>query len=293
MIARVRTSAPRRLLLTAIAIVTTVSLTQSAFSQTSDAGGESDAADAEMENFEIVSPQHAATRSLCISAVIMRGLVEQWISEDPGSVDDFAEQAESLNEWLVQQGLWESLSQDERASLSKAPGEFTQQEIVNASWRAESLAVLLWSLGITETIPDFDEEAEVVALVQNVPFLDETGTFIRDATLRDSDALQEGRNLAELWHWRARTYQIQQDPDRYPIPEGVSLDEVVQMAARFAEEEGLFKAIDDDFPVLGKPFRQLDEDEYQYVRSISSERHYAMNWICGYAEDWDDVPTDT
>ena len=26
---------------------------------------------------------------------------------------------------------------------------------------------------------------------------------------------------------------------------------------------------------------------------IVYERHYAINWLCGYAEDWDDISTDT
>jgi hypothetical protein len=29
------------------------------------------------------------------------------------------------------------------------------------------------------------------------------------------------------------------------------------------------------------------------VASIARERHRAFNWLCGYAADWDRVPTDT
>jgi hypothetical protein len=42
-----------------------------------------------------------------------------------------------------------------------------------------------------------------------------------------------------------------------------------------------------------KPDRALDADEYAAVTSSAAERHYALNWLCGYASDWDRVPTDT
>jgi hypothetical protein len=37
----------------------------------------------------------------------------------------------------------------------------------------------------------------------------------------------------------------------------------------------------------------LSDDEYSYCRSLAVERHKALNWLCGYAERWDKVPTDT
>jgi hypothetical protein len=37
----------------------------------------------------------------------------------------------------------------------------------------------------------------------------------------------------------------------------------------------------------------MNIDEYNLVRSITAERHYALNWICSYSNDWDNVPTPT
>ena len=53
--------------------------------------------------------------------------------------------------------------------------------------------------------------------------------------------------------------------------------------------------IHDDFPAKGKAYRDLTADEWSEVRSVCAERHYALNWLCGYApgNDWDHTPTET
>ena len=51
---------------------------------------------------------------------------------------------------------------------------------------------------------------------------------------------------------------------------------------------------DEDCAAFGKPYRELTEDEWQMTTSITVERHFALNWLCGYAPNnrWDDTPTD-
>jgi hypothetical protein len=44
---------------------------------------------------------------------------------------------------------------------------------------------------------------------------------------------------------------------------------------------------------FGKPYAELTESEWSTMQSIASERWYGLNWVCGYAMDWDKVPTDT
>jgi hypothetical protein len=61
------------------------------------------------------------------------------------------------------------------------------------------------------------------------------------------------------------------------------------------KEEGRFEVIDEDFAVHGKAYRDLSPEEWSEVRSITLERHFALNWLCGYAPNnrWDETPTDT
>ena len=41
--------------------------------------------------------------------------------------------------------------------------------------------------------------------------------------------------------------------------------------------------------------RDLTEEEWREVTSIAAERHFALNWLCGYAPGnrWDATPTET
>jgi hypothetical protein len=52
-------------------------------------------------------------------------------------------------------------------------------------------------------------------------------------------------------------------------------------------------AIDGDFPAFGKAYSALTEREFVHCAWIAVGRHRALNWLCGYAENWDEVPTDT
>lgn len=65
------------------------------------------------------------------------------------------------------------------------------------------------------------------------------------------------------------------------------------MTVEKAAADNLFKPIGNDFPALGKPYSQLTEAEWQTMRSIATERLYALDWLCGYSADWDNVRTST
>jgi len=68
------------------------------------------------------------------------------------------------------------------------------------------------------------------------------------------------------------------------------------MAAQAAHQRGdLQLLIGDDFAVKEKSYAELSPAEWPEVRSISIERHRALNWLCGYSphNDWDATPTDT
>ena len=73
----------------------------------------------------------------------------------------------------------------------------------------------------------------------------------------------------------------------------MTFEKIIAMTAAKAQKDGLFHAIDNDFPAFHKSYAKLSPSEWQTMSSISTERLYALNWLCGYANDWDDVSTDT
>ncbi|HNQ91116.1 MAG TPA: hypothetical protein PKM73_21080 [Verrucomicrobiota bacterium] len=79
-------------------------------------------------------------------------------------------------------------------------------------------------------------------------------------------------------------------------PRFSSYDDIVRFTAKASGESGtLAEVLDEDFVAKGKPYRDLTATECSEVTSITVERHFALNWLCGRAPGnrWDETPTDT
>ncbi|HWA93717.1 MAG TPA: DUF4272 domain-containing protein [Terracidiphilus sp.] len=192
-------------------------------------------------------------------------------------------------------GLWENMSDSERDFIQTGAFETTPRQRVDASWLIESIVCLTWALGLVERIPPYDEECQQ----DKLKFPKDVGAkdLIEQARLRAREEIELQRDWAELWHWRCRTRQLietQSMPKN--IPGGYSIAEIIKLSASKAAERGVFDAlIGDDFPAFGKPFKDLSEEEFTTVMSISMERHKALNWLCGAApgNQWKETRTDT
>ena len=169
--------------------------------------------------------------------------------------------------------------------LSRPPSDWDEQDVVDALWHGEALGTLAWALSLYEDMPRYDEPFDHVAVASGLGF--------EAARLRPAEALEEARETARLWHWRARTAQLQTEgslelPERWR-----SFDQLVAAAAMRGYEDGALPApLRGDFPAFGKIYRHLDETERSLALSIAAERHYALNWLLDGAE-WDEVTTDT
>jgi len=190
-----------------------------------------------------------------------------------------------------QSGLWDELDQNEQGSLNAGPTELSMQAVVDANWLGETIVCLLWSLGLVAEIPPYDHEVArhiMKEFPQHPPEL---------PTLRPLDIIARQRPIAEPWHWRARTRQLQEE-GRMPsmLPGGLTLETMLKMTSSKAAEAGDVEApIDGDFPAFGKPYPDLTEAEFSVAMSIALERHRALNWLCGYAPGnrWRETPTAT
>lgn len=195
---------------------------------------------------------------------------------------------------LRDSGLWEHAAPSERAIFEQPVSALTQRQVIAISWRAESLHCLAWSLELAGEIPDYDTLTDPDILMPLIPTADIVDAC-RSATLRAHEMIEEARDIAELWHWRSRTRQLEED-GYVPRPGQASLDRIVRdTAPRMAASGLLPAAIDEDFPVLGRAYRDLSNREWTTVRSIAMDRYFALNWLSGYApgNEWDETPTDT
>ena len=192
------------------------------------------------------------------------------------------------------------LTRDETEFLAATLDTMTEQQHRDNQWRLEALQVLAWALGHFITIPPYDVQSDDQILKMWPPI-----GFERDISktrLISSDRIIHAREIAELWHWRSRTRRLIDSGAKWPEAlsrpeEGfTSYEAVARMAARAALDRGdLPRLIEDDFVAFGKPYRDLNAEQYSLVTSIARERHFALNWLCGYApgNHWDKTPTDT
>ena len=201
---------------------------------------------------------------------------------------------------MRQPPFWEELSPEEKQFLSTPVDQLTDGQFTDACWRIESIQALMWCLGMIETMPPYDTRASDEPLKLEV-FRDYT-KLLNDAQLRPAAEIDATREEAELWHWRSRTRELIEKGTYQPDPsilEGLpyqSLDEIVRIVAqKLAGETPPKLTIDEDFAAMGKAYRDLTDDEWSDVRSITIERHLALNWVCGYGPDnrWEQTPTHT
>jgi hypothetical protein len=244
--------------------------------------------------------RHVISYALMTPTREMLGNVSTSWSEDEKR--SFTRDAEVVrdNFWATLGGYEKFLSPLERSFSRTTMTTITDAQLISASWRVEALVPLLWALQVVDEIPPYDTQSSP-DLVSDSRFAD-LDAFISNASLRPSEEIDAARAIAEAWHWRSRTRQLIEDGIAFPdSPEVVaagftSFDSIVRMSANSHEGDGTFdKMIDEDFPAFGKAYRDLTDEEWTTTRSITMERHLALNWLCGYAPGhrWDETPTDT
>lgn len=227
---------------------------------------------------------------------ILAELSSRWSVEEK---DSFQANLKSVSDKFVEAmkigQLWEDMTLSEQQFLSSIPPNIVHQQHINAMWNQESVAVLMWSLGVIEKLPPYDTQTERETM-KLIPDAD-LDYFVSSAQLRPDDELEKRRAEAELWHWRARNRQL--IDEKRTLPENssfASFDQIVQDVAEKAFEQGdIFQVLEKDFVAMGKPYRDLEVDQWHEIFSIAIERHRAFNWVCGYANEnkWDETPTDT
>ncbi len=227
-------------------------------------------------------------------------LLENWSGKERKKFIDDAE-AECGKFWqpLHQAGLWQAVSPAERELARATIVTMTPEQQVDATWRVESAQVLMWALGSIPKLPAYDAQADH-DLLKAIPSAN-IPAFISSARLRKESEIDRARDDAELWHWRSRTRQLIEEGQEFAVDDQTraagfnSYDDIVRFTVRKLAEEGRIRAIAGDFPAKGKAYRRLNEEQWSEVRSITMERHFALNWLCGHApgNQWDKTPTDT
>src|SRR4051812_39383689 len=108
-----------------------------------------------------------------------------------------------------------------REALARLPEGADDAAVVDAVWQAEGLGMLLWALGRLG-LPPYDLPFDHDRLL---------AVALDGATLRPAPEIDQARQTARLWHWRARTSLLQEE-GTMPLPERwTSFDQLIAATA--------------------------------------------------------------
>jgi hypothetical protein len=224
---------------------------------------------------------------------VLSSIMAPWSDSDRESfLQTLESRRKELIGALVADGLWEHCTDDECTVFNAPAKQITERQRINVSWRAESIACFAWAFGLIESLPAYDTQVDPENAVKAIPL---EASARADLVLRPRREIELARDLAELWHWRSRTRELAGSSFEKRA-EFEKYDAIVRQAAQRAATDGVTPApIDGDFPAFQRAYRDLSAEEWAFVQSIAMERHFALNWLCGYASgnEWDETPTDT
>lgn len=236
----------------------------------------------------LCSAEDVAWRALCVGSLILRAHLENELKTEHRPADVVDRAARGLEQWMRREGADAHCSKKEQALLGTVPGGWSEDDIADVSWRGETLGMLCWALGMLDCPSPWDTQFALEPAVVALRLLEHTAPVIAQARLRPAEEVLHQRDVAEVWHWRARSDQLQRRAGLAPSPP--ALQAALQ---KVAQAGTVLEPLGGDFPTCGKPYRDLSPPESTRCARIAHERHYAMNWLCGYSRDWDKVPTDT
>lgn len=194
----------------------------------------------------------------------------------------------------------EAITPDEQVFISWPPEELELGHIQAVCNQIEAIQTLLWALGMLSELPSYDAEASF-SLPSALALLS-LPACLPNVALRPWDEIAKARAIAELWHWRSRTRYLIEAGAMPPSQPGLlrmgltTYDAIVRWTVEQSLADQLIsQSADGDFPACGAAYRDLPPREWSRVRMIAIQRHFALNWVCGYSvmNRWDDTPTET
>lgn len=218
-------------------------------------------------------------RTWALASVAERGFIEAAARPDSDGA------LFRLRAWIDLSGTRTELEPEERALVDAPLGSLHRQQIVDATWRSEGVAVLAWALGLAE-LPAHDEQADTETLAAAIGFVP-LAPEARAPTpiLRPADELERAERRLVGIHWRVRELQVSPGPVDF---------------VRFSQDAwfgdfDLFgiPVMDRDLAVGGAPISRADDDLVRITSSIAAERHQAIAWVCGDDSVYSAVVTST
>lgn len=108
--------------------------------------------------------------------------------------------------FLIQEGLWDKTSVEEKALFHKMP--LTEEDLSIMLWRTESIWLLLWVIRKIDSLDLPVKEASPHDIFPHLPgFLEPTADFIHTATMRNVSEILDQSDFIFRLNWAFRENQ--------------------------------------------------------------------------------------
>ncbi len=256
--------------------------------------GVDESSDAEDWDSTPPTQEDAVHRVAALGVHLWRAQLELHSGRGTSEKTEIESRFREVSEWMGREGIDAMLSPSESALADLDLGSWSQSQVFENVWRFEALSALLWSLNLLEPMPSYLELVDGHALLQKTPLHSGVARISSAADLRASDEIETQQEAAMFWHWRTRTEMFKRQG--MSPPPGETYGATIARAVADAHSTGLVANVKDgDVEVDGLAYGELAQEAWGPIASLSVERHFALNWLCGYAPGnaWDETPTDT
>jgi hypothetical protein len=244
---------------------------------------EDDTQEASIE-IELRSPETVARRCVILASIIQRFSIDATPQDDPYEV------AFDLREWLRSERLWDEATPGEQAFFKRPPGRPEPEDDPDVALVAESLATIAWGLALLPSLA-YNRLTRLASLIQEIPGpWESTSSWISKQTLRAEAEIARMRETHEVWHWR---FEIEVDRRSSTGHELIEIENLIRTVTQEAVAADLLaRGKEGGFTIDGVAVTALAASDIAEHQLLTQERLIALNWICGFGDDWDNVPID-
>lgn len=214
------------------------------------------------------APQRVARRALVLSAIACRSNSDH----DPTNPDAIA-LWNRLKTWIESLDVASEIEPAEKEMIYAPLGSLDNRKRIQATWRAEGLAILAWALG-RFPFPKHGEKVDPYELTDSLAFLaEEAAEIISSAELHPRVELDACRELLYALHCRLREFQRQK--------KARSIAHWIEPT--WLESLGVESPIGptDDLRVGDVEIAAADEEKVNQYEWAVCERHRAAIWLVG------------
>jgi len=236
-------------------------------------------------------PIDEVARRMVILASLIQIALTLTDPDDDRPPAQIEQELDDLADALLIGELSDSLSSLERRFLHTERGRLEEDAVLEMLWRVEALAALSSATTAPATRGEAPwRQSDPAKLISAVPApWDEINAFVATLSFQPEEDIAALREAAELWMWRSAI------DDELRSARGQAREEIratVREVAHEADQAGLLGSANGDFLVDREPYHRVDDETKAIIAEISLQRLWALNWLCGYGDSWDDVPLD-